>query len=97
MSAFALRRGATSLTFWLVAAVFAVAMTLLVTTIVHTLKHVKPVRSSVPPVSAVVWGDRVFLTQAPFRSWLKVRGVSYGVWAHRHPPANRLLARHAGR
>jgi hypothetical protein len=97
MSAFAIRRGVLSLGFWLGAAAFAVAMTLLVTAIVHTLKHVKPVRSSVPPVSAVVWGDRVFLTRAPLRTWLQLHGTRYGVWARRHRVADHLLGRPAPR
>ena len=89
------RRGFLSLGFWLGAAAFAVAMAVLIAVIVRTLKHVKPVRSSVPPVSAVVWGDRVFLTRAPLQGWLRLHGVPYSVWAHRHKPADRLLGRRA--
>jgi hypothetical protein len=51
------------------------------------------VRSSVPPVSAIVWGDRVFQTRRPLAGWLRVHGVDYSVWARRHKPANRLLGR----
>jgi len=90
------RRGALSLGLWLAIAAIALVMAVLVAAIVRTLKHVKPVRSHVPPVSAIVWGDRVFLTRQPLAGWLRVRGVSYSVWAHRHPPANRLLGRRAG-
>jgi hypothetical protein len=42
-------------------------------------------------VSAVVWGDRVFVGPGGLAHWLKVRGIGYSVWAERHPPANHLL------
>jgi hypothetical protein len=89
------RRGFLSLGLWLAIAAVALVMTVLVAAIVRTLKHVKPVRSTVPPVSAIVWGDRVFLTRQPLAGWLRVHGVNYGVWATRHKPANRLLGRRA--
>jgi hypothetical protein len=88
-----MRRNASSLPLWLGVAAFAVLMGLLVSAIAHTLRHVKPVRAQEPPVSAVVWGDRVFVGPGSLAHWLKVRGVGYSIWAERHPPANHLLQR----
>jgi hypothetical protein len=76
-----------------VLAILAVLFGGLIVAIVRTLRHVKPVQSKVPPVSAVVWGDRVFIGPGGLSHWLKVRGVGYSVWAERHPPANNLLQR----
>jgi hypothetical protein len=92
-----MRRSALSLSLWLAIAAFALVMALLISTIAHTLQHVQPVRSKTPPVNAVVWGDRVFVGPGGLAHWLKVRGVGYSVWAHRHPPANHLLKRHKAR
>jgi hypothetical protein len=91
MSVLTLRRGFSSMWIVLGLAVFAAVMALLVSSIVKTLKHVKPVQSSKPPVSAVVWGDYVFSSPSPMAHWLKQHGVAYSVWAQRHPPANHLL------
>jgi len=93
MSIWAVRRGARSLGFALAAGAVAVVLALPVASIVKTLRHVQPVRATKPPVSSVVWGDRVFLTPKPLAGWLRVRGVSYSAWAKRHPPANRVLKR----
>ena len=94
MSALAMRRRALSLSLWLGIGAFALVLALLIAAIAHTLQHVQPVRSNAPPVNAVVWGDRVFVGPGGLAHWLKVRGVGYSVWAHRHPPANHLLKRH---
>ena len=80
-----------SLLLWVGIAVFAVVIFFLIRSIVHTMKHVKPVKVTQPPVSAVPWGDRVFLGPGSLSHWLKVRGVAYSVWAGRHPPADQLL------
>jgi hypothetical protein len=87
------RRGALSLSLWLGVAAIALVMALLIAAIAHTLKHVQPVRAKKPPVSAVVWGDRVFVGPGVLGHWLKVRGVGYSVWAARHPPADHVLQR----
>src|SRR5262245_56213998 len=71
----------------------AIAISALVAVIAHTLKHAQPVRSNEPPVSGVVWGDRVFVGPGSLAHWLKVRGIGYSVWAERHPPANDVLQR----
>lgn len=41
---------------------------------------------------AFAWGDRVFSSQAQLEAWLKARGISYSVWARRHPAAVRVVA-----
>jgi hypothetical protein len=87
------RRGR-SLGFMLGLVLLGVVLAVLVIAIVRTLRHPKPVHSTKPPVSAVVWGDRVFFNTAPLAHWLKTRGVHYKVWAKRHPPANKLLVKH---
>jgi hypothetical protein len=74
-------------------AVVGVVMVVLVGTIVRTLRHVEPVHSTVPPVAAVAWGDRVFVGPGTLHHWLKFHGVAYSVWAERHPPADKLLQR----
>jgi hypothetical protein len=91
MTDLAMRRPGVSLVVGLGIALGAVLMAILIGSIVHTMKHVKPVKSKVPPVSAVVWGDRVFVGPGGLAHWLKVRGIGYSVWAERHPPANHLL------
>jgi hypothetical protein len=94
MSAVAVRhRNSIPARIWLVLVILAVALGALIAGIVHTLRHVKPVRPSRPPVSAVVWGDRVFFGPGTLSHWLKVHGIGYSVWAGRHPPANHLLQR----
>jgi len=95
MSALTIRRRGSSLPLLLGVAVIAAVMTVLVISIAHTLKHVKPVKAKKPPVSAVVWGDRVFFGPNSLAHWLKVRGIGYSVWAERHPPANHLLQKKA--
>jgi hypothetical protein len=91
MTVLTMRRTAASLSLWLVAAVFVFVLALLIISIARTLRHVQPVRSTRPPVSAVVWGDRVFSNPAGLAHWLRFRGVGYSVWAHRHPPADHVL------
>ncbi len=97
MSALVMRRSGFSLTVWLGVVGFALVLALLIGAIVRTMKHVQPVSSKKPPVSAVVWGDFVFSHPAGLAHWLKVRGVGYSVWAHRHPPADHLLKRQPNR
>ena len=92
-----MRRPGTSLAVGLGIAVGIVVLLVLVASIVHTMKHVKPVKSKTPPVSAVVWGDRVFVGPGGLAHWLKVRGIGYSVWAERHPPANHLLLKQKAR
>lgn len=94
MSTMALRRGASSVTLWLGLLACAGVLALLIAGIAKTLKHVKPVTAKAPPVSAVVWGDRVYFTPPPLARWLKQHGWSYTAWAHRHAPANHLLKGH---
>ena len=89
-----MRRGGMSLAIGFAGALVAVAMALLIGDIAKTMRNVKPARATVPPVSAVVWGDRVYLKPPALAHWLKTRGVGYSVWAERHPPANRLLKKH---
>ena len=93
MSALVAPRSRVPARIWLVLAILAVLFGGLIVAIVRTLRHVKPVRSEVPPVSAIVWGDRVFFGPGSMKHWLKVRGVAYSVWAERHPPADNLLQR----
>lgn len=90
-------RRSSALVAGLALAVTGVVMAFLVATIVDTLRHVKPVKATVPPVSAVPWGDRVFVGPGGLGRWLKIRGVGYSVWAERHPPANHLLQREKAR
>ena len=92
-----MRRNGSARLIGLSLAIVGVFIALLIRTIVHTLRHVEPVRSTVPPVSGVVWGDRVFVGPGTLGHWLKVRGVGYSVWAGRHPPANHLLQREKAR
>jgi hypothetical protein len=93
MFALTMRRGALSLALWFGVAVVSVAIAALVVEITRTMQNVEPVRAKAPPISAVVWGDRVFLGSPSIAHWLKTRGVGYSVWARRHPPADRLLKR----
>ena len=88
-----MRRTVGSLILWVGAAICAVVMLVLVGSIVNTMRKVEPVRATKPPVSAVAWGDRVFVGPGSLAHWLKVRGIGYSVWADRHPPANHLLQR----
>ena len=49
-----------------------------------------------PPV--LTWAERDFASKAEFDAWLRERGLSYRVWAERHPAAAaRLEARDAAR
>src|SRR5436309_366712 len=93
MFALTMRRTVGSLIFWVGVAVFAVVLAVLIGSIVNTMRNVQPVHADVPPVSAVAWGDRVFVGPDSLAHWLKVRGIGYSVWADRHPPANHLLQR----
>jgi hypothetical protein len=95
MSIWMIRRSARSFVLLLAAAAGAAVVALPITELVRTLQNVQPVQATVPPVSAVVWGDRVFSTPKPLAGWLQTRGVAYRAWAHRHPPANRLLQHEA--
>jgi len=44
------------------------------------------------PAKDFVWGDRVPLTKAMLRQWLRAHGGSYSTWANRHPTAALHLA-----
>jgi hypothetical protein len=46
----------------------------------------EPVPSSTP-VTALAWGGHVFTSKRTFAAFLEARGVSYEVWAARHPGA----------
>jgi hypothetical protein len=37
------------------------------------------------PTRGIVWDGHTFATQAAFARWLRSRGVTYRVWARRHP------------
>lgn len=91
MSVLTVRRSGISLIVGFGGAALVAVMVLLVGTIVNTMRDPQPVKSSAPPVSAVVWGDYVFSSPSPMAHWLKVHGVAYSVWAERHRPANHLL------
>jgi len=91
MSALALRRNGMSLVVGFGGAAIIAVMVLLVGTIANTMRNPKPVKASVPKVSAVVWGDRVMFGTPAMAHWLKSHGIAYSVWAGRHPPANQLL------
>jgi hypothetical protein len=95
ISTLVMRRGGFSLGILLVLGLLAAVMGFLISSIAHTLRHVKPVHATKPPVSGVVWGDLVFSQPPMMAHWLRVHGVAYSVWAQRHPPANRLLKKHA--
>jgi hypothetical protein len=88
-------RGVRSFAFLIATVAAAAFVALSIRELVRTLHDVQPVRAAAPPVSALVWGDRVFWTPKPLAGWLHARGVSYRVWARRHPPGNRLLHREA--
>lgn len=38
-----------------------------------------------PQAKGIVWGGRTFVDLAEFGRWLRSRGVTYEVWALRHP------------
>jgi hypothetical protein len=97
MGVLAVRRSIGSLVVGFGAALFIVVLAVLVGTIVNTMRHVKPVKATTPPVSAVPWGDRVFFGPGTLHHWLKVHGIAYSVWAERHPPADNLLQREKAR
>jgi hypothetical protein len=95
MSAIAIRRSPSSFALGAGVAAIVVVMAILVTAIFRTMRHVKPVRATAPPISGVVWGDGIVFSQPPAMAhWLRVHGVAYSVWAERHPPASKLLKRH---
>src|SRR5690242_13189350 len=93
MTALALRRSGISLAIGFGGAAIVAVLVVLVGTIANTIRNPKPVHSSTPPVSAVVWGDKVVFGPPSMRHWLKFHGIAYSVWAGRHPPADRLLQR----
>jgi hypothetical protein len=57
---------------------------------IHTLTSPKPVPVHGQP-DAVVWGNRVFANRADFAHWLTSRGLSYRVWAKKHPDGVRII------
>src|SRR5437879_5716939 len=46
------------------------------------------------PTKGIVWDGRTFASHGDFARWLRSRGVSYAVWARRHPS---LVGAGAGR
>ena len=42
------------------------------------------------PAEGVVWGKRTFANRAELGRWLQSRGMSYQVWARRHPVPTRV-------
>jgi hypothetical protein len=60
--------------------------------VVRTMVDARPAARSFLPPAAVVWGDLVFSSRPPLAAWLHKRGVSYSVWAERHPRASQVLA-----
>jgi hypothetical protein len=51
----------------------------------------QPGSSLVPPPTAVVWNDRVFVSKAELTRWLRSRGTTYIQWAKRHARAQAIL------
>jgi len=52
----------------------------------HLVGPLEPVPAQ--PTS-LVWSNRIFPTQADFKTWLVSRGSNYDLWAQRHPVAAR--------
>jgi hypothetical protein len=62
-------------------AALAFAITYSATRVVEAPQH-QPERAT-----SIVWAGRVFETKRDLARWLRARGVSYRVWAQRHPAA----------
>jgi hypothetical protein len=60
--------------------------------VVRTLTATVDKPAPVGKPKAFAWGDRVFSSQAQLEAWLKERGISYSVWARRHPAAIGVVA-----
>jgi len=54
------------------------------------LRAADPVPARGTP-AAIVWSERVFRSEAELASWLRRRGINYGVWARKHPAAVSIL------
>ena len=87
-----LGRHAKRLGFVILLALSLAAAALIWLEVTKTLQHAEPVPvSKRPPVSAVVWSERVFSSQPTLERWLERRGRSYSEWAHKHPGAAKIL------
>ncbi len=60
---------------------FALAMT--ASNIAHRERAQRPLVAT----GAIVWGGRIFPTQAELAGWLRSRGADYSTWAIRHRAA----------
>jgi hypothetical protein len=59
--------------------------------VVRTMDRAHPVEISTKPPNSLVWGDRVFSSQATFGRWLRSRGVAYHTWLATHPAGASVL------
>jgi hypothetical protein len=75
-----------------------VAGVLLWLRVTDTLRHATPIVpvAKRPPVTAVAWSDKVFLTDHRLAGWLNTRGASYRQWAGKHPKAAAILEARLG-
>jgi hypothetical protein len=65
--------------------------------VAHTISRPEPVViPKRPPVSAVVWSNRVFVDLGMLERWLAARGTPYAAWARRHPHAVAVLGGRQG-
>jgi hypothetical protein len=65
--------------------ILAVAATPLAAAILWMRAHPEPPRPAEVQLHSVVWADRVFMSRAELRRWLRARGERYTVWARKHP------------
>jgi hypothetical protein len=59
--------------------------------VARTMRRAQPVEISTKPPNSLVWGDRVFSTQAALGRWIRSRGASYGTWLATHPAGAAVL------
>jgi hypothetical protein len=79
-------RSAASLLGLAVIAVLLAMMVFVWLQVARTLKAAKPAPVTAQPTS-LVWGNRVFQTQAQLKRWVEGRGLSYTTWAAQHQGA----------
>jgi hypothetical protein len=79
-------RSAASLLGLAVIAVLVVMMVFVWLQVAKTLKSAKPAPSLAQPTS-LVWGNRVFQTEAQLKRWVEGRGLNYAAWAAHHQGA----------
>jgi hypothetical protein len=60
--------------------------------VVRTMHGAHPVEISTKPQNSLVWGDRVFSSQAALGRWLRSRGSAYDTWLATHPAGAAVLA-----